>query len=317
MKKINIAVWSIGEHAQRNILPALIRVPNINLTGMYTRNSSVLSSVSKQYACSKYTTYLELLEDPTVDAVYINSPNSEHFSQIKSCLLKNKHVIVEKIAVISLEEAQVIYDIATERRLIVMEAFMFGFHKQFLKLRELIQSNKYGEIREFHASFGFPELPETNIRYSKVLSGGALNDAGAYTVSSVIKLLGDKYKCNYSTLMSLPKYEVDSSGLAVFSSDESTAICSWVMGGSYKNMIEIWLETAHIVVDRAFSKHETHNSKINIYSNGDLLESIDTGCDNHFINMFEYFSNCIINKDYKFELENLLNHACLMATVRG
>ena len=315
MNRINIAVWSIGEHAQRNILPALTRVSNIDLHGLFTRNIEVLTSIAKQYGCTSYANYAELLEDSNVEAVYISSPNSEHFNQIKLCLLNNKHVIVEKVSVVSLEEAEIIHDMAQQRKLVVMEAFMFGFHKQFFELRELIQSNKYGDIREFHASFGFPELPETNIRYSKALSGGALNDAGAYTVSSIIQLLGDVYKYNYSKLVSLPKYDVDISGLAVFSSDESTAICSWVIGGSYKNRIEIWLETAHVVVERAFSKPESYDSSIDVYNNGALLESIRTGCDNHFVNMFYHFAQSIANQDYKIELANLLKHATVMDIV--
>jgi len=289
MNTLNIAVWTVGEHARRNILPAINKSESVNLIGMFTRNIDVLTSQSKQYDCHAYNDSSELLLDSNVEAVYISSPNAMHYEQVKQCLLNNKHVIVEKSALSSLEETQEIIDLAKSKSLVIMEAFMFLYHRQFSDLKELIESEKYGKMLFVEASFGFPHLSINDIRYSKELAGGALNDAGAYTICAILNLLGSDSELIFSDLNTEDGYDVDTSGMAIFKKDNIKAVCKWAMGGSYKNEIIIWCEKGHIIVDRAFSKPETYDSEIKIIHNGRLVERIASRRDNHFVNMMNEF----------------------------
>ena len=291
MNTLNIAVWTVGEHARRNILPAINKSESVNLIGMFTRNIDVLTSQSKQYDCHAYNNSDELLADSNVQVVYISSPNAMHYEQVKQCLLNNKHVIVEKSALSSLEETQEIIDLAKSKSLVIMEAFMFLYHRQFSDLKELIESEKYGKMLFMEASFGFPHLSKDDIRYSKELAGGALNDAGAYTICAILDLLGPDSELVFSNLNTEDGYKVDTSGMAIFMKNDVKAVCKWAMGGSYKNEITIWCEKGHIVVDRAFSKPETYESKIRVKNNGKVIEEIASGEDNNFINMLKVLSN--------------------------
>jgi len=289
MNTLNIAVWTVGEHARRNILPAINKSESVNLIGMFTRNIDVLTSQSKQYDCHAYNNSDELLADSNAQVVYISSPNAMHYEQVKQCLLNNKHVIVEKTALSSLEETQEIIDLAKSKSLVIMEAFMFLYHRQFSDLKELIESEKYGKMLFVEASFGFPHLSKNDIRYSKELAGGALNDAGAYTICAILNLLGSDSELIFSDLNTEDGYDVDTSGMAIFKKDNIKAVCKWAMGGSYKNEIIIWCEKGHIIVDRAFSKPETYDSEIKITHNGRLVERIASRRDNHFVNMMNEF----------------------------
>jgi len=289
MNTLNIAVWTVGEHARRNILPAINKSESVNLIGMFTRNIDVLTSQSKQYDCHAYNNSDELLADSNAQVVYISSPNAMHYEQVKQCLLNNKHVIVEKTALSSLEETQEIIDLAKSKSLVIMEAFMFLYHRQFSDLKELIESEKYGKMLFVEASFGFPHLSKNDIRYSKELAGGELNDAGAYTICAILNLLGSDSELIFSDLNTEDGYDVDTSGMAIFKKDNIKAVCKWAMGGSYKNEIIIWCEKGHIIVDRAFSKPETYDSEIKITHNGRLVERIASRRDNHFVNMMNEF----------------------------
>jgi predicted dehydrogenase len=200
MSIINIAVWSVGNHVIRNILPAIEKSNSVNLVGILTRNQKILVSQSNQYDCLAYDNVDELFTDTKIDAIYIGSPNALHYDHVKKCLLNNKHVIVEKSAVANLKEAQSIHKLAQEFNLLVMEGFMFTFHKQFIELKKLIKSKKYGEVLFFEADFGYPHLKKDDIRYSKRLAGGALNDAGAYTISAVLNLFGKESELIFSSI---------------------------------------------------------------------------------------------------------------------
>ena len=85
MSALNIAIWTVGERARRNMLPAISKSESVNLVGMLTRNIDVLNSQSKQYGCYAYNSSDELLQDSSVAAVYISSPNALHYAQVKQC----------------------------------------------------------------------------------------------------------------------------------------------------------------------------------------------------------------------------------------
>ena len=316
MNTLNIAVWTVGEHARRNMLPAINKSPCVNLVGIFTRNLKVLSSQSEKYGCRFYSAANDLLKDTDVDIIYIGSPNALHYDQVKQCLLNNKHVIVEKSALASLKETQEIVELAKSKGLMVMEAFMFLYHQQFFDLKKLIDSKKYGKMLFLEASFGFPHLGKEDIRYSKKLAGGALNDAGAYTVRAALDLLDKGIELTFSSLSIKDGYEVDTSGIAIFESGGVKANCKWVMGGSYKNSINIWCENGHIVVDRAFSKPEDYEAKIEVSHNGRVVENITSGKDNHFVNILQELTVLVQNNQLNEQYRLLLNQAAVVQKIR-
>ena len=81
-KLINIACWSVGEHAIRNILPAIQECKNINLSGIYTRDQNVSNEQNNLYGSTQYQSEAELLSALNVDAVYLSSPTGVHYEQI-------------------------------------------------------------------------------------------------------------------------------------------------------------------------------------------------------------------------------------------
>lgn len=295
MNSLKIAVWSIGEHAIRNILPAIKKSSQFELVAIHTRKKNILLEESQKYDCIPYDSCEDLLNDKNIDAIYICSPNSLHFDQAIKCLNHNKHVIIEKSAFSKLEEATNVTELAKKKNLILMEAFMFLHHRQWQEVKKILASKKYGDIHFINASFGFPHLEARNIRYSKELAGGALNDAGAYTARAILDLFGYDCKLEYSSIINESDYEVDTSGIAVFKKGLMRASCRWGMGVSYKNSIDIWCELGHIKIDRAFSKPSSYESKIDILNNGEIIERILSGRDNHFIKLLNSFANNIIS----------------------
>lgn len=314
MNQINLVVWTLGEHAQRNILPALQGMTEILLYGIYTRNKLVGEKVAAEYDVKVYSTEQDFLQDERINAVYISSPNSLHFKQVLLCLKYNKHVIVEKSAFLSKAEADKAIEFAQDKGLYVMEAFMYKHHKQFAKLSNIIDSKIYGDVISATSSFGFPHLSKDNIRYQSSLGGGALSDAGAYTISSVLALFGEELEILGSNVGYHPNHNVDLNGAALLRTRSSNIICKWAFGGSYNNRIEIWCERAHLIVDRAFSKPPTFDSSIQVFNNGVLIENIELGPDNHFKNMFESFAE-IINSD-SYDMSIISKQCYLLDRIR-
>ena len=92
-------------------------------------------------------------------------------------------------------------------------------------------------------------------KYKKALGGGALLDAGCYTLHAASCLTGDEPNFLSVCLGSEAGYEVDTTGsaLIVFKSG-SHALLDWGFGHAYVNEIEIWGERGRVRAERALSK---------------------------------------------------------------
>jgi predicted dehydrogenase len=130
--------------------------------------------------------YQALLDDPAIRAVYNPLPNSLHAEWTIRALQAGKAVLCEKPLCVDLPETDRV--LAEPGRL--WEAFVFPFHAQMARVRELLASGAIGELREIHSSFHFRLRSRQNIRLDPALAGGALNDVGCYCVHLATQLFG-------------------------------------------------------------------------------------------------------------------------------
>ena len=98
------------------------------------------------YSCVQYNDETDFLRDACIDAVYLSSPTGVHAEQISKCLNAGKSVLVEKTALPNLIETEELLAKAEQKGLVIMEAFMYRFHKQFQTLKKILDSKKYGEV---------------------------------------------------------------------------------------------------------------------------------------------------------------------------
>jgi predicted dehydrogenase len=74
-----------------------------------------------------------------------------------------------------------------------MEAFMYRFHPQTAKVKELLATGLIGEVRIVRAAFGFPLNQEApNVRLAADLAGGCLMDVGCYCVNAIRHFFGEE-----------------------------------------------------------------------------------------------------------------------------
>jgi predicted dehydrogenase len=137
------------------------------------------------------TGYQELIDDPEIDAVYIPLPNTLHGEWTVRALRAGKPVLCEKPLTGSVAETERVLAVARETGIPLWEAFVFGFHDQMARLRELLAAGVIGELAEIQSNFHFLlARREGNIRMSPDLAGGALYDVGCYPVRLARDLFG-------------------------------------------------------------------------------------------------------------------------------
>src|SRR3982074_2234682 len=89
--KINIAIVGLG--FGKEFIPIYQNHPHTNMYAICQRTKEKLDEVGSQYKVSKRCEdFNELIQDPNVDAVHINSPIHLHALQSIAALKAGKHV---------------------------------------------------------------------------------------------------------------------------------------------------------------------------------------------------------------------------------
>jgi predicted dehydrogenase len=134
--------------------------------------------------------YEALLADARVEAVYLPLPNGLHGEWARRALAAGKHVLCEKPLTATAAEAQELYALAADRRLVLAEAAMYRHHPQTALLRRVV-AERLGPLRALHAAFHYPiDGLDGDVRARPELAGGALRDLGVYCVSVLNLLAG-------------------------------------------------------------------------------------------------------------------------------
>ncbi len=135
--------------------------------------------------------YEELVEDPSVEAVYVATPHPMHYANARHALEAGKPVLVEKAFTMTVDEAVDLVAIARRRGLFLMEGMWTRFLPHIEALREIVSSGELGEIVEVIADHGkWFEKDPTSRLFAPELGGSAMLDLGVYPVSFASMILG-------------------------------------------------------------------------------------------------------------------------------
>jgi predicted dehydrogenase len=131
-----------------------------------------------------YGSYEELLADPSIDAIYNPLPNHLHVPWTIKAADAGKHVLCEKPLSLTVAEAKSLLAVRSRTGVKIGEAFMVRSAPQWLRLRELLDQGRIGELRSIVGFFSYFNSDPANIRNQVDCGGGALMDIGCYLVQA-------------------------------------------------------------------------------------------------------------------------------------
>lgn len=149
---------------------------------------------AQKYEVKKaYGSYEEMLADDEVELVYIATPHSHHYLHAKMCLEAGKYVLCEKAFTVNAEQAQKLFDLAKEKKLLITEAIWTRYMPSRKMINDIIKSGVIGEVTAVTANLSYTVSHVERIRKPE-LAGGALLDVGVYPINFASMVLGDKVK---------------------------------------------------------------------------------------------------------------------------
>jgi xylose dehydrogenase (NAD/NADP) len=134
--------------------------------------------------------YDDVLRRDDIDAVYIALPNHAHLPLTLAALAAGKHVLCEKPLALNAAEVAQMRAASKAAGKLVLEAFMYYFHPQIDRLRELVASAALGPLKWMRGSFTYSLRDMSDVRWDPALGGGALYDLGCYPLSLMRLLAG-------------------------------------------------------------------------------------------------------------------------------
>ena len=132
-----------------------------------------------------HESYLDVINDPDVEAVYNPLANSLHAPWSKATLAAGKHVFTEKPSASNAAEAEAVAELASRTDRQLFEGFHYLWHPLVARLHAILASGELGELRHVETVMDMPAPDSSDPRWSLELAGGALMDLGCYSLHSM------------------------------------------------------------------------------------------------------------------------------------
>lgn len=137
-----------------------------------------------------YGSYQELLNDSSIDIIYIPTNNGTHVQCCREALAHGKHVICEKPIALSKADAIELFAYAKEKQCFLMEAQKSVFLPVTLDLKTIIDTQSLGKLHQIEFTYSFPS-PESEWMHDPI-QGGVLYASGNYIIEYLAFLLAPK-----------------------------------------------------------------------------------------------------------------------------
>lgn len=262
-----IGIIGAGRIAQRFMVEVKL-VSGVSVQAVYNPNCSSVKKFGKKWEIDAYSNLDEFLN--TVDVVYIASPHETHYKYTKIALENCKHVLCEKPFLLKKSQAKELYDLANEKKLVLMEGIKTAYCPGFNKLVNIACSGTIGNIRYIDACFTKIEL-KTNRELTDKKYGGSFTELGSYVIFPVIKFFGTKYEeLKFESIQDENKIDIFTKVSFTYPKGLATVTCG--LGVKAEGRLLIAGTKGYIVVEAPwwktsyFEVHYENSNKIEKYS---------------------------------------------------
>ena len=295
--KIRWGILSTAKIGTQKVIPAIQKAENCEVTAICSRNMETAQKAALELGIAKtYGNYEDLLADQDIDAIYNPLPNHLHVSWTIKALEAGKHVLCEKpIGLDTTEAIHLKAEAAKYPHLKVMEAFMYRFHPQWVKVKQLVDEGVIGELKTVQSFFSYFNADPQNIRNQADIGGGALMDIGCYCIQFPRFLFGIEPKRVVGLIDRDPEMKTDriTSAILDFGSGSSSSFtCSTQMQPFQRTQV---VGTKGLIeIEIPVNAPPNEATKVTVIIGGDSSEILFGPTDQYTLQA-EAFANAVIN----------------------
>lgn len=257
IKKVKWGVAGLGKFSETAFLPAIAMLGRAKVNSLFSNDLRRAKSLAEKFSAPNYFSNYDEFLASDIDAVYIGSINSDHYSQVMKAAEAKKNILCEKPMAMTSMQAEEMVRACKENNVLLAVDYVYRFHPLIRKAKELVQSKSIGSLIMMKADFNINLVPAGNFRYQVEKSGGGasrdlathLIDLFRFIGGEIISIKGIIDKLIYKT-------EVDdfATGLAQFENGGYGAFTVSYCSPKAVNRIEIIGHKGSIVIDNLISQ---------------------------------------------------------------
>ena len=232
LKQKRIAIMGTGNIA--GIMAQTIKkMKNVKCYAVASRDSNRAKEFAKKYGVKKaYGSYEEMVMDSKIDLVYIATPHSEHYQNMKLCIENGRAVLCEKAFTANAKQAEEIFKLAKENGVFVAEAMWTRYMPMLSTIRGILNSGIIGMPSMLTCNLGY-HLVNIPRMMEPALAGGALLDLGVYTINFASMMFGTEVtRINSSCTMTQTGVDASNSITMTFRDGKMAVLDSTMLGMS-------------------------------------------------------------------------------------
>ena len=175
--------------ASTQILPAVSRLPYLQITAAADLRADALSKFRKEYDAAAFSSVEEMCRSSDVDFIYIATPNQLHAEHAITAATHKKHVIVEKPMAMSLEECETMNAAAEKYGVKLLCGHTHSFDPPIRKIREIVKSGELGKLCMIN-TWNYNEfMYRPRMKHELATSRGVVLNQGPHHVD-IVRLIG-------------------------------------------------------------------------------------------------------------------------------
>lgn len=295
--KLRWGILSTANIGTQKVIPAIQLAENCEVTAICSRNVATAQKAAARLGIAKaYGSYEELLADEEIDAIYNPLPNHLHVSWTIKALEAGKHVLCEKPIGLDTAEAIHLKEMAARYpNLKVMEAFMYRFHPQWVKVKQMVDEGAIGELKTVQSFFSYFNADPQNIRNKADIGGGALMDIGCYCIQFPRFLFGAEPEKVVGLIDRDPKMKTDriASALLDFGNGLSSSFTCSTQMQSYQRAQVVGTK-GRIEIEIPVNAPPAGTTKVTLFSGNETTEMLFGPIDQYTLQA-EAFANAVIS----------------------
>lgn len=188
--KLNVVILGTGYMA--GLMAETIRGTGAaKICAVGSRDYERAREFAKEYGFKKYYgSYEEAVDDPEADLIYIATPHSVHYENVKMALEHGKNVLCEKPFALNAAQAEELFALAGEKKLFCQEAMWIRFLPFYEQILNVLRKGTIGEPVMLTANLGY-NVGRMARMVDPELGGGALMDTGVCLLNFASMIFGD------------------------------------------------------------------------------------------------------------------------------
>lgn len=189
MKPIRTALASYGMSGIVFHGPLLETHPGFVVVSILERHRN--DSAGRHPSARIVRDYKEILRDPEIELVIVNTPDYLHHSMAMQALEAGKHIVVEKPFTLHTREAEEIMALGDKKGLMVSVFQNRRWDGDFLTVRQIIGEGSLGKLVSFESHFDrFRNYVQESWKEEKQLGAGTIYNLGSHMIDQALQLFG-------------------------------------------------------------------------------------------------------------------------------